>query len=345
MVRMERDRDFLRTRENFFFCVVGYAHPPGRVLAYLKYVPSSAGRWGKRGKFHRILSRYDAAAVADTFKFLRKYPKYLYYSDVYGIVFSAVPGSEIESRYYPEVKVAKLLEEKRVDPLQEKALSLISLLSRESGVPLRRFGVTGSILIDIHNPSFSDVDLTVYGRRYAVRVKEAILSLRGRDVKTFTGRAAEEWVRKKEGVFQLSKKQARKILERKWNIGFYRGTRFSIHPVRIDEEIDEKYGDRVFRKVGMCTIKATISSSKDAIFLPCKYEVEDVTILEGDCPGEIKEVVSYEGLFCDIAGEGERVRVHGKLEKVKGRGEEYYRVVVGSQEANARDYIHLEDAT
>ncbi|MEM1657949.1 MAG: hypothetical protein QXX87_03265 [Candidatus Jordarchaeales archaeon] len=340
-MRTEKDRDFIRTSEKFFFCVVGYEHPPDRVLAYLKYIPSPFGKWGGTTRFHRVLARYDAASVSDTFSILEKYPKYLFHSEVYGITFSAVPRSEIVEEYYPEVKVASLMNQSELDPLQSKAISLIKLLSEESGVPVEKFGITGSILIDIHNPSFSDIDLTVYGRGNSLAVKETLLDLRGSAIVPFSGSTAEEWVRKKEGVFQLSKAQARKILERKWNIGFYEGTRFSIHPVKDDAEICEVYGGKFYKSLGFCTIEATVSSCRDALFLPCRYEVEDVAFLEGKRVENVREVVSYEGLFCDIAGEGERIRVRGKLERVEGEREEYYRVLVGSQEAKAGDFIHL----
>lgn len=340
-MRSERDRDFLKTREGFFFCVVGYEHPPDRILAYLKYIPSPSGKWGSTVRFHRVLARYDAASVADTFSILERYSKYLFYSEVYGVTFSAVPRSEIVEKYYPEVKVASLLVKGELDQLQSKAVSLIQLLSGESGVPVERFGVTGSILIDIHNPSFSDIDLTVYGKENALEVKDALLDLRGGAIKPFMGNAAEEWIRKKEGVFQLSRRQAQKILERKWNIGFYEGTRFSIHPVRDDTEIERVYGERVYRSLGFCTIEATVASCDDALFLPCRYEVEDVVFLEGKPVEGVREVVSYEGLFCDIVEEGERIMAHGKLERGEGKGREHYRVLVGSQEAKAKDFIHI----
>src|SRR5947199_7270211 len=43
--RRPKDRDFVETREGFFFCLVGYVHPPDRYLAYLKYTPAAAGKW------------------------------------------------------------------------------------------------------------------------------------------------------------------------------------------------------------------------------------------------------------------------------------------------------------
>jgi len=39
------DRDFIRTKEGFFWVVVGYTHPPNRIIAYLKYIPTTFGKW------------------------------------------------------------------------------------------------------------------------------------------------------------------------------------------------------------------------------------------------------------------------------------------------------------
>jgi len=52
-------------------------------------------------------------------------------------------------------------------------------------------------------------------------------------------------------------------------------------------------------------------------------------------------VVSYESLYADIATEGERIKVRGKLEEVteKKSGKVYYRVLVGSPQGKGREYI------
>ena len=42
--RPPKDRDFVETAEGFFFCLVGYLHPPDRYTAYLKYTPAESGR-------------------------------------------------------------------------------------------------------------------------------------------------------------------------------------------------------------------------------------------------------------------------------------------------------------
>jgi len=154
-VRKERDRDYIRTVEDLFFCVVGYTHPPDRIIAYLKYMPSPEGKWGHTQRFQRMLKQYDAKSVAEGFKLLEeKYPKYLYYDPVNNITFSAVPLESIAERYYPEEKVKELTKRKNLDPLEKKAVSLIETISSESHVPIEKYGITGAILKNITNPEF-----------------------------------------------------------------------------------------------------------------------------------------------------------------------------------------------
>ena len=63
-------------------------------------------------------------------------------------------------------------------------------------------------------------------------------------------------------------------------------------------------------------VDGTLIDSTEAIFYPCKYLIDQVEILEGPKVDNIKEVVSYEGIFCDIANENEEIIVKGKLEEV-----------------------------
>ena len=135
--------------------------------------------------------------------------------------------------------------------------------------------------------------------------------------------------------------EAAKILERRWNRGVYEETFFSIHPVKTEDEIDENYGDRIFKPKGMVKIEAIVSDSSDSEFLPAIYKVKDVRVLEGEKVSDINEVVSYEGLYGGLAKEGERILAYGKMEHVTDRrsGKIYHRVLIGSREAEGRDYI------
>lgn len=342
-----RDRDFIRTQENFFFCVVGLHHPEDRVLAYVKYVPAEKGKWkDTRTYYQRVMPAYTIPNLLDTFNLLRnKHPQYLFHSEFYGIFMTAVPHDHIAQHYKPEEKLAQILRATNGDVLQEKLVSFVSLLSGKSGFATNCFGVTGSILLDIHNTKFSDIDLTIYGLRNSLQLKETLNGIIGEPdspVRRLKGAMLEEWCRKKVEHFPLSLDDAKRIYRRKWNIGLFDNVLFSIHPAQVEEELTERYGDKTFFSGGQVTISAVVADDRESLFLPCVYRVRDVKVLEGECDGgSILEVVSYESLYDSMAETGEELIAKGKLEHVHDNrnGKEYYRVLVGSPEGKGKEYV------
>ncbi|MBS7637656.1 hypothetical protein KEJ49_02030 [Candidatus Bathyarchaeota archaeon] len=343
-LRGYRDRDFVQTTDDYFFCVLGNVHPRDRVIAYLKYIPAPAGKWGKKNRrFERIFRHYTMADLIGTLKFLESHPEYLFDSPVLGIRMSAVPADRISVHIRPEERMALLLTMKRPDVLQKKAADLVNLISGRSGVSTEYFGVTGSLLLDIHQ-DFSDIDLIVYGMKNSQAVKEALLQMykeEGSSIRRFNVEEAKKWCLDKTKKFPITYEEAVTIFKRKWGRGIFDGTMFSIHPVKLEDEVSEEYGDRTFRPEGIVTAEAIVSDTSESDLLPAVYKVEDVKILDGRCVEDIFEVVSYEGLYGGIAEEGEKIRAHGKLEKVtdKRAKREYHRILIGSKEARGRDYI------
>jgi len=331
-----RDRDFLRTPEGFLFCVVGSTHPPDRVMAYLKYVPSpGGGPWRGRGlRYSRAMRDYTMASLRSTFAILRDYPFYISFFEAFGTEMSSVPVERIEEHYRPEERLEELATSEELDVLEEKALSLANLISDISGVPRRHMGVTGSILLDIHVPGISDIDLVVYGLEESSKVREALeeaLDDRGVEVERLTGDMARAWCTRKTRLYPLELEDARRILSRKWNIGLYRGTRFSVHPVRTEREA-ERYGERLFRPMGRATVVAEVEDAREAMFLPAVYRVRRARVLEGPGVRAVEEICSYEDIYAGVAGEGEEVLARGKLEMVidKREGTTYFRLLIGS---------------
>ncbi|RLF03176.1 MAG: hypothetical protein DRJ59_01440 [Thermoprotei archaeon] len=337
--RRVKDRDYVETLEGLMFCVVGYLHPPNMYTAYLKYIPSNEGPWERRGvKYSRVLRRYHVLHVKETFKLLReRYPHYIHHCPVRNITMSMVPKKYVKRYYFPEIRLKQLLDEGGRDPLERDAVALCEYLSEASGVPLAKWGVTGSILLGIHNPNFSDIDLTVYGLREAKAVREFLMSSisdKSTPIRRLKNVELKEWCERQAKEFRLVSKDFWSIALRRWNYGYFRGKRyFSIHPIREDSEIKERYGEKKFINMGAIEGTATIADSSESLFLPAVYRVEDVVITKGKQVNDVKELVSYEGVFCDMAEEGEKVRFRGKLEKVvNSSGTEYYRVLVGSTE-------------
>jgi predicted nucleotidyltransferase len=344
-----RDRDFIQTPEGFFFCVVGPYHPSDRVIAYLKYVPASRGKWrNQHTHFKRVMQAYTIPNLLETFRIVKaEHPEYLFDSEVYCITMTAVPHNRVMHHFKPEQKLAHVLRAARKDALQWKLAKFVAFLSSESGVPAGSLGVTGSILLDIHNPKFSDIDLTVYGLQNSLALKKTLAKVsarKGSPVKRFEGAVLDDWCGKKAERYPLSFDDARRIYLRKWGLGLFEDTLFSVHPVHLEEELTEKYGDKVFHPEGEVAVRAVVADASESLFLPCVYKVRDVEVLEGKREAEdVLEVVSYESLYDSLAENGEKIIAKGKLERVfdNRNGKKYYRVLVGSPEGKGEEYIRL----
>lgn len=347
LMRKFRDRDFLLTTEGFFFCVVGPFHPPNRVISYIKYVPSKRGKWGKgRRRFRRAMPEYTVPCLLETFRQLeRRHPHYLFYSPFYNILMTAVPNEHIRRHYKPEEKLKHLFQLSRLDSLQKKLKRFVSFLSEKSGVSLEAFGVTGSILLHIHK-SFSDLDITVYGFKNSLAVKEALMdaySYWKSPIQRFENKAIKAWCWNKVKAYPLTFNEAMQIYRRKWNIGTFEGTKFSVHPVKLETELKEKYADKIYKPVDSVVLGAVVEDNTDSMYLPSVYRVKEVKIIRGPQVNDVREVVSYEGLYGDIAEKEETIIVKGKLEEVhdKRSKQKYHRILIGSPEGKGKEYIKL----
>jgi len=348
-MRKFRDRDFLRTKEGFFFCVIGPYHPPNRVISYLKYVPARLGSWGKGiWRFKRVLRDYTIPSLLETFNLLEKdYPHYLFYSPFYNILMTAVPLEYLSRHYKPEEKLAQLISAKRPDILQKKVTRFVSFLSEKSNVPIEFFGVTGSILLNIHRLGVSDIDLTIYGLKNSLAVKrvlqEAYFQRDPINIRRLEGSARKTWCRSKAHTHPLTLDEAQQVYKRKWNLGIFEDTEFSVHPVKLEEEVDEEYADKIYEPLGIVVMGAVVVENSDSMFLPSVYHVQDAGVIKGPQVADIEEVVSYEGLYGDLAEVGETILVKGKLELVRDKKNrrKYHRVVVGSPEGKGAEYIKI----
>lgn len=333
-MRKPKDRDFLETVEGMFFCVAGYLHPLDKITAYLKYSPVAEGKWKKNDTaFRRELPFYHVFSVSKTIEYLkREYPQYVQFCPVRNIEMSIIPNVYINQYYEPETRMNELFLSPQ-DDLEKKVKTFAEDIMDETGIPLPCLGITGSILIGLHNPLFSDIDMIVYGKKNAEKVKDSLPTLE--NVRTLTGKKQKEWIQHKMEIFNLSKEQAERFFARKWNYGFYRNTYFSLHPTRTDAEITEVYGDFQYTGMGAATVQAEVIDSSESMFLPAKYKIDVQEISEGkDVP--VEEIVSYEGVYGDVFKEGEKIEARGRLEHVDGK----YRLVLGTLKVKDQ-YIHF----
>ncbi len=350
-MRSFRDRDFIADNDGLIFCVVGNMHPPGKVICYLKYVPEYRrgyrSKWSRNGQYYgRILPYYSAVGVSKTYEYLEKHkPDYLVWDESLNIKFPMVPIESISIHYKPEERLNQILRECQ-DSLEHQVRELYTILADKSGID--SFGVTGSILLGIHNPKISDIDLTVYGIENSWKVRHTMVEILEKQSYGIEKPKSlvEKWAKHIVQIHKIQYQAALKLYMEKWNRALYKGRQFSVHPVKTEEEVKERYGSLRYQPLGMAKIKCTVEDARESLFIPAVYKVKDVKLLEGPSQTtQIEKIVTYEGLYSDVAVEGDKIVAYGKLEKILNieSGASGYRLLVGSQEAESKDYILKEE--
>jgi len=343
-MRSFRDRDHLITPEGFIFTVIGNVHPQDRVLAYLKYTPDELGKWAHgQTRYRRALQHYNVPSIMESIEYLRtKAPQYLFESSVHGFTLSAVSTGRIIEHVRPEERLAQLEETRGTDELEKKVVGLAGLISEKAHVSIDSLGVSGSVLVGIHSPAFSDIDLIIYGIDNARRVKSFLQTIENSSpgrIGRLIGISKQRWIEERIASTRLTRQDALNLLARKWNLGLFDGTEFSVHAVHTEPEIRERYGDEYYASLGIVEGTAKVTDDLEALFMPAVYKVDPSNLRGVPTPPKVDQIVSYEGLYADVAKPGETVVCRGKLEKVESGSRIRYRIVVGSMEAQGTDYL------
>jgi predicted nucleotidyltransferase len=309
-----REGDFIETIEGLFFDVKGLVHPPNRIVAFIRYFPVKKGSRNLKG------STYDKIySFSDRFVLLEKnYPQYLVHDPVFDENMCEVPIDHLKKKYDPITKLQKLRSSENLDPLENKALKFASFLKRQSRIPWSTIGISGSILVGLHNAN-SDIDLIIYGSENCTKVNLA-LKKKMRDSDSVIKSYGSQDLRK---LFDFRSKDNAasfgdfvRTESRKAFQGKFMNTDYFIRFVKDWNEIDEKYGDTQYKNLGRAQIRATVIDDSESIFTPCKYGVTNVAVVGGYKSEMISEIASFRGRFCEQAKTGERVVAQGKVEKV-----------------------------
>lgn len=337
-----REGDFIETREGYIFDVKGLVHPKDRVVAYVRYVPDPRGNRVKGGIRYRKLYK-----LRDRREFLkRNAPTYLYEDPVFGVEIQEVPLDRVTRIYRPRLKLRELLRlgRENIDPVERRVLDFAQLLSAKSRVSTEYIGISGSILVGLHKPS-SDIDLIVYGKKNGLRVYEALKDLMENDssVKSYGYEELLKLYRFRSRDTDMPFKAFLKVERGKYFQGKYIDRDFFVRFVPEWNELTERYGDRVYRSVGHCVVKAKVVDDSESLFTPCSYRISNVEFLSGvkKDPSIVREVYSLRGRFCKQAYVGDTIRVSGKLEKVESSdGDVWFRIIVGERK---EDFIVPEN--
>ncbi|MCS7135712.1 MAG: hypothetical protein RMJ14_03040 [Nitrososphaerota archaeon] len=337
-MRKFRDKDYVETHEEWFFCIVGESHPSDKLVAYLKYLPGD-GIWSRKGKsFMRTIRTYSMQELLDTINFLKKNkPEYVFYDETIDAEMSCVPLNKISKYYRCDDRLREILEGKDLDKLESKVKELVESITEASGVDIRNMGITGSILLKIHHLE-SDIDLIVYGKNNFWKVLQSLRSIGG--VKPLDESNLNGWIRRASLKYPISVDMLSKLARLLKNKYVYKGTPFSIHGVRLDEEVSRSYGEVIYRSLGLAKIRAVISDASESCFTPVIYRLSDVET-EQEYARDVEMLACFDGTFTAMFEEGAHIEAFGKVEYATDlrSGRSFKWLVIGTFEGMNKEYI------
>jgi predicted nucleotidyltransferase len=333
-----REGDLIQTGDGVIFDVKGLVHPPDKVIAFPRYIPSPEGVRGSGGNLYGKV--YN---LAERFQYLQRNTPNLIVSDpVFGETLCEVPANAVTRHYKPVEALAELRERRQLAELERKAVMLAETLKETADIPWSSVGVSGSIMAGLFTLQ-SDIDPLVYGVENCRRAYAALQKLLKDETSQFKPYTRDEL----QALFEFRSKDTKmsfddfeQVERRKAFQGKYDGVDFFVRFVKDWSEIDEKYGDVIFRNAGYAKISATVADDSEGLFTPCTYKLENVKVLEGPAVEPIAEIVSFRGRFCEQAKVGETVVAQGKVEHVtdKRSNREFYRLILGNK---PQDYLAL----
>jgi predicted nucleotidyltransferase len=334
----DKEGELIKTKSKVIFDVKGLVHPPNKVIAFPRFIPSPQGtRRNQKDLYGKIYS------LAERFKFLEQNaPNLIIHDPVFDETLCEVPIGTIKEHYKPIDKLTELRTSKKLGNLERKAVQLAESLKETADIPWSSIGISGSVLVGLCTRK-SDIDPVVYGVENCRRAYAALENLLGDNESRFTPYSREEL----QTLFDFRSKDTKMSFEdfarvetRKAFQGMFEGTDYFIRFVKDWSQINEQYGDICYKNCGYAKITAAITNDSEALFTPCTYRIENVKVVDGPELEPIREIVSFRGRFCEQARKGEAVTAQGKVERVTDnrKGQVHYRIILGNKPS---DYMVL----
>jgi len=330
IVMRAREGDIIETVDRVLFDVKGLAHPPERVVAFIRFIPDPSGdRKRDETAYRKVYALKERYALLE-----RAFPQYLVYDPVFDERLCEVHVKVIAHYYKPAERLQDLLRSYELDEVESQSLQFIKLLKETANVSWNKLGISGSILMKLHT-STSDIDPIVYGSKSCNKVYSTLKSLLENEESSVRPYDLEELkrlfdFRSKETLMAFEdfvRTESRKVLQ-----GKFMGRDYFIRFVKDWNEVEERYGAVRYTSEGYARIRARVVDDSEAIFTPCCYKIGGVEVFEGVPVEPIEEIVSFRGRFCEQARNGEVVVAQGKVERVqRAEKPEYYRLLLGNK--------------
>ncbi|UCD00498.1 MAG: nucleotidyltransferase domain-containing protein [Promethearchaeota archaeon] len=325
--------DYIKTKnDNLFFDVKGLLHPNDYVICYLRFFPHPDGE-----RIKNSISYKKVYNLNERYTLLREnFPKYLFFSKELDLEVQGVKKEEIKKVYTPRNTFKKLLDKNKLSYIEKNSISLCKLLIDEGNLSDNSIGITGSIMIGL-NTEDSDIDIIIYGTETSLKFQEKLEQIfkKSNKIRKYNideYRSHYDW---RVGGSNIPFEHFLKSEQRKQHQGKFKDHDFFIRYIKSTRDWKGSFYDYKYKNLGRIRLKAEIIDSRNSIFTPCSYKINSIKILEGSTNsnniniGDINEINSFRGRFCEQARENEKVLVEGKLERVIFNKEiEYYRILL-----------------
>ena len=322
------DHDHIEDIYGRIYVVIGNTHPPGFIYAYMKYIPTKKKTFWCRGRlcYERIVKRYGVRNVMSVVKELQEYS----YDPVLDAKAPRITTKYVHKHYKPRDRLQEMIKQCN-DNLEYLVLDVIDRLKLGASLSYSSIGITGSILVGIHNVEISDIDLIIYGCKESLEVVNTCIQNLSKIPK-------EELMKRLSGQSRIYGLDISTLLKLEPP---YRNLRFKGRNVNIMfcSDVSGRYGEEVYRQVG--TIEALVEVTPNqcrALFYPSKALIHKVhrvyskprSVNLEDLKYGLRCIVSYESIYSYALFKGGLLRVKGILEKVYPEG--HYVVLIGGFE-------------
>jgi len=287
-----------------------------------------------RGKRKHIYYKFYADEGLQLVR--EKYPRYTIFYEPLQERVVGVSREHIAKTRKPNDRFRQLITKQPGDELLKALHNLSALVTSRSGLSENDFGVFGSLLHGFYHPTYSDIDLIVYGREKLRELCKALQdlyheenslrnefesekALEGKRWK-FVNYSPKEylWHQRRKMIYALFKcKEGRRVVK----------TEFE--PVKDWKEVCNEYNPNTrVQKRGWIKAIARVTDNQDAPFIPSIYQIEVLEILEGPKIENIQRILSYVEEFRMQAKRDEHVCVEGNLEEVINETKTFHQITL-----------------
>ena len=335
-----RDRDIFRDYQGRMFVTLGYIQPTDRVLSFLKYIPDETGKWQAWGIRYK---RLFWGSVDSTIEGMASLPQnYTIFDSHFQTDLVEPPRTTIKEYFSSEQRLTEILAEPK-DELEEIVRKAAETLRDELKLPLGNLGISGSILWKGHNPSFSDINMNIYGFKESWLLQENYPNLENKE-NQIRIRSLPEWnhgiERVQKRVPSLEKSDLQTLFSRRKALCI-KDRCIGITPILNPEEAPIDHGSESYTTLTQNPVKASlvVENADYGIFHPAIYTTEPTVIEE--C--SVTRIMIYDGAFCGLIKKGDRIEVSGTLQRVSliNSDAEFHQIMIGTKSGSGKEYVKI----